>query len=522
MPDANPPVPPLPEARTVGRKKTRLSAVWVIPIVAAVAGAWVTVARILGEGPKITIIFRSAEGLEAGKTKIKYSGVVIGTVTQIRLADDHEHVIATAQMEPSSEAFLVEDTKFWVVRPRISGANVTGLSTLISGAYVGVDIGKSKKSERRFTALTDEPVVTGDVPGRFFRLKTPTLGSLDTGTPIYFRHLQVGQVASYALDPDGNALTVKIFVKAPYDQYVSPNTRFWHASGIDVSLGAQGITVQTQSVLSILVGGIAFETPVAGPVLPPAAPDAEFTLFRDRAEAFKLPEHEPQTYAVVFDESVRGLAPGAPVEFRGITVGEVTSVEAHVDPETFTFTVPVMIHLDPQRLGVVVADLPAGADRAAQRRELIDRLISRGVRAQIRSGNLLTGARYIAFDFFPDAPPAKLDWSQKPVRLPTIPGEVEQLEARLASILKKVDQLPFQAIGKDLRKALDELDRTLVSARATLDDAGKMVEPSSALSAELTGTLSEVSRAARALRALADLLEQHPESLIRGKEGEAK
>src|SRR5262245_32837318 len=262
MSESDRPLPRAPESRAVPRKRTKLSLVWLIPIVAAAAGAWVAVTRILGEGPKITIVFRSAEGLEAGKTKIEYNGVQVGTVTAIRLSDDHRSVILTAQMQPRTEDFLVEDTTFWVVRPRISGATVTGLGTLVSGAYIGMEIGSSEKGQRRFEGLEVPPVVTGEVPGRFFVLKTSDLGSLDTGTPLFFRRLKVGEVASYRLDEDGRSLSVKVFVNAPYDQYVNPNTRFWHASGIDVSLSASGLSVQTQSVVSILIGGIAFETPV--------------------------------------------------------------------------------------------------------------------------------------------------------------------------------------------------------------------------------------------------------------------
>ena len=214
MPDRDPPLPSVPQSRSVPKKRTRLSLVWFIPIVAAIVGAWVAVTRVLSEGPKITIVLHSAEGLEAGKTKIHYNGVDIGTVTAIRLSEDHQRVIITAQMAPKTQGFLVEDTKFWVVRPRISGANVTGLGTLISGAYIGVEIGSSKETKSDFVALETPPVITGEIPGRFFILKTPDLGSLDTGTPIYFRRLQVGQVASYDLDKDGKNLTVKVFVQS--------------------------------------------------------------------------------------------------------------------------------------------------------------------------------------------------------------------------------------------------------------------------------------------------------------------
>lgn len=522
MPDREPPIPRVPDARTVSRQRRRISPVWIVPLVAALVGAWVAATRILGQGPTIEIVFDTAEGLEAGKTKIHYNGVDVGTVETIRLSDDHQTVVTQAKMAPKTETFLVEDTQFWVVRPRISGANVTGLGTLISGSYIGMEIGKSKVAQRKFVALGTPPVVSGDVPGRFFDLKTPTLGSLDRGTPIYFRRLQVGEVASYVLDDDGEALSIKAFVNAPYDQYVNGNTRFWHASGIDLSLTASGLSVQTQSLLSILIGGIAFETPAADPVLPPADENTRFTLFTDRSEAFKLPPRDPQHFLLVFDQSMRGLEPGAPVEFRGIPVGEVVSMTAHIDARTFEFSAPVVIDLDALRLGVQLDDLPPGADLAVLRRKLLDNLIARGVRAQMRSGNLLTGAQYVSFDFFPDAPPATIDWSATPVRLPTIPGDLEAIEAKVTGIIKKLDQVPFKEIGQDLRKTIAELDRTLVSARKTIDSADGLIQPGSVLGAELGSTLDEVKRAARGLRVLADYLERHPEALIRGKTGDSK
>jgi paraquat-inducible protein B len=528
MPDSDIPLPHVPEARAVSKKRTRLSVVWIVPILAAIVGAWVAVTRILEEGPKVTITLKSADGLEAGKTKIQYNGVEVGTLMTVRLSDDHKSVITTVQMAPKTESFLVDDTRFWVVRPRISGANVTGLGTLISGAYVAMDIGQSRQRRSDFVALETPPVITGDVPGRFFLLKTSDLGSLDTGTPIFFRRLQVGQVASYELDKDGQSFTVKVFVKAPYDQYVTPETRFWHASGVDVSLSANGLSVQTESVLSLLIGGVAFETAV-GPTLTAAEANTVFTLFNNRTDAFKLPARSPQTYVLVFKQSVRGLSPGAPVEFRGIPVGEVAEISAQIDGKTFEFSAPVTIRLDPLRLGVKINELAPGADIDSMRRKLIDTLVAHGVRAQLQTGSLLTGALFVTFDSFPDAPPATVDWSQKPVELPTMPGELQAIEASAAGVIKKLDQIPYKAIGDDVRKALVDLDQTLVGARGalesgrgTLDNANKLIEPNSVLGAELGNTLQEVGRAARSVRLLADYLERHPEALIRGKTEEKK
>ncbi len=514
--------PYVPESRNVPRKRTRLSVVWIVPIVAAIAGVWVAVTRILAEGPKITIVFRSAEGLEAGKTKIHYNGVDVGTLTAIRLSDDHQRVIATAQMAPKTESFLVDDTKFWVVTPRIAGGTVSGLGTLLSGAYIGMEIGQAKEKRRDFVALAEPPVVTGDVPGRFFMLKTSTLGSLEYGTPIFFRRLQVGEVASYVLDDDGQGLTVKVFVKAPYDQYVTPNTRFWHASGIDLSLTASGLSVQTQSLVSILIGGLAFETPATGPVLPAAAADTVFTLYGDRKEAFQLPARDPQTFQLVFKQSVRGLTVGAPVEFHGIPIGHVVALDAQVDVKTFEFSVPVTVVVDATRFGVKVVELEPGADMATVRRKLLENFVAHGARAQLRSGSLLTGAMYVAIDFFPDASAVTMDWSRKPVEFPTVPGELEGIEAGITKIVKKLDTVPIQAIGDDLKKAIVHLDETLVSARGTFDNVTRLVAPDSTLDTELNTTLQELSRAARGLRVLADYLERHPEALVRGKTGEAK
>jgi paraquat-inducible protein B len=526
----------VPESRTVPRRHTRISVVWVIPILAVVIGAWVAITRIESEGPRIWLVFSSAEGLEAGKTKIQFRGVEVGTITNLRLSDDHRRVIAIAQMAPRTEHFLVDDTRFWVVRPRISGATVSGLGTLISGAYIGMEIGASSEPRREFTALDTPPVVTGDAPGRFFVLRTGDLGSLDRGTPVFFRRLQVGQVSSYALSQDGQSFDVKIFVKAPYDDFVTANTRFWQASGVDMQLSASGLSVQTQSLLSILIGGIAFTSPPGAPEQPPAGVNTTFTLFNSRAEAFEPPIHNPQNYEVIFNESVRGLTPGAPVEFRGIKVGEVSDIRAQVDARTFRFSVPVRITLDAQRLGVQLVQLTPGEDLGTIRRRLIDSLVAHGVRAQLRTGSLLTGAIYVAFDFFPGAAPATVDWSHNPPQLPTIPGQLEAVEASVAEIIKKVNQMPLQQIGNNLDKTLSDLDLTLVSARGTLDrangtldhasgtlnNASQIIGPNSAQLQQVDSTLQEVSRAARSLRVLADYLERHPEALLRGKKEESK
>ena len=510
MPDNEKTFSQVPESKIVPGKKTRLSLVWVIPIVAAVIGVWVAVTKIMSEGPKITIVFQSAEGLEAGKTKIQYNGLDVGTLTAIRLSDDHKHVVATAQMKPKTDDFLVKDTEFWVVRPRISGLNVTGLGTLISGNYIGVQLGRSKESARDFVALDNPPLVASDTPGRFFMLKTPELGSLGEGTPIYFRELQAGQVVSCELDKSADFLNVKIFVQAPYDQYVTPDTRFWQASGINVSLTAAGLHVQTESFMSILAGGIAFETPEDDSPLPPAEADAKFTLFSDRTEAFRPLARDPHTYLLVFKESVCGLSVGAPVEINGIPIGEVTDIRAQFDAKTSEFTVPVTISVDPERYGVKFMNFPEGGDAGANHERVMDTLVTRGLHAQLKTASLISGSLLVDIDFSPDSPAPPLDWSQNPVQLPTMPGKIAAVEDSVADLLKNLNKTVTSARG------------TLTNADKLLGSANQLIAPDSLLNAELNSMLQEGGGAARSLRVLADYLERHPEALIRGKTGEAK
>lgn len=531
----------LPTARVDTPRRFRIPLVWVIPLVAALIGVFLALHTWYQQGPDITIRFKTGEGLEAGKTRIKYKDVDVGQIDSVTLAEDGSYVIAGARLARSADHLLVDDTRFWMVSARVSGSAVSGLGTLLSGTYVGLDAGKSAEARREFTALDDAPVVSFDVPGRYFTLHAETLGSIGIGTPVYFRRMQAGQVTGYRLGEHGKRIEVRVFIKAPYDRFVTDDTRFWNAGGVDVKLGADGVQVNTESLTSILAGGLAFLTPADSPD-EPAAAERSFRLFATREEAIRRQVDERQHYVLRFTESVRGLSVGAPVDFRGITIGEVIAIQPQLSPASAEISMQVEVSLQPGRLRTPgsKSHLPAGAtSEDAAFRAFVDQLVAKGLRAQLRNGNLVTGQLYVALDFFPGAGAARPDWAASPPRLPTQRGSLDELQTTLMRIVGKLDKLPIEEIGTDTRKLLASLQRsvdeteallkridnltdgevrsTIVEARSAIADTRKLIASDAPLQQDLRASLQELGRAAQALRHLADTLDRHPEALLRGK-----
>lgn len=522
----------------VHRRRLGASLIWLVPILAALVGLSLVVNSWLQAGPSISITFNSAEGLDPGKTPVKYKNVVIGKVTRISLSPDRSKVRVRVALDKSAEDFAMADTRFWVVRPRIGLGGVSGVDTLLSGAFIGADVGTSKEERDHFTGLEQPPAVTYGAPGRRFTLHADDLGSLDIGSPVYFRRIQVGRVSSYALDKDGKGVTFQIFVDGPYDQFVTKSSRFWNASGLDVSLGANGLKVNTQSLAAVLAGGVAFQDP-PGPHDASAAPEgSSYRLFDDKTTAMAPPDGPPQYIRMRFDQSLRGLAVDAPVEFLGINIGRVVSINMDYDAKRERFPVTVGAVIYPQRLGRAYDKLAAQAQANGEGGNLapmIGKLVAHGLRAQARTGNLLTGQLYIAMDFLPKAPKVDFDASAKPLEIPTAPGSFDKLQEQLAEIVDKIHKIPFDSIGVHLDNALANLDKTLrqvngevlpefkgtlKDARKTLGTTSNALSPDSPLQQNLQGTLQELQRMARSLRVFSDYLGTHPEALIRGRKAD--
>ena len=541
------------------RKRRGISIVWLIPLVAAVVAGWLAYTTISEQGPTITISFKTAEGLESGKTKIKYKNVDVGLVEGIEIKKDLSGIIVTATLDKSAKPHLNDGTRFWVVRPRLGVGGVSGLGTLVSGAYIEVDPGQGIV-RRNFVGLEVPPVITSDVPGTEFILKDDRLGSLGAGSPIHFRGIEVGQILGYELDEASDGITFRAFVHAPHDQLVRDSSRFWNASGIEVNVGAEGFQVKTESLQTLLSGGVVFSTPLGALRQAPSAPGTIFTLFDSEESVEEAAIAERVPLLLKFDGSVRGLNAGAPVELSGLRIGTVKDVRLEYDRDTRAFRVPVVITIEPARVTVL-------GTRKAAPYEGLDELVDRGLRAQLKSGNLLTGQLLVALDFFPDSPPAKVNYGDVYPELPTIPSDFEQITRSVNDILEMVASLKLEELVGDMRATiqsarsliaspelkdsvaslnesldslqslLEKVDRqvnplvaslreTSDAAKTTLDEAkvtlaatGSLIGENSEVRYDLAQLLQELTEAARSIRVLADYLEQNPNALLSGKGG---
>jgi paraquat-inducible protein B len=553
---AAPDAPPsYPEVAIVRGNRMRLSLAWIVPIAALVVGAVLIARTLMQAGPEITIAFRSAEGLEAGRTEVRYKEVIVGKVGKVGLSPDRERVLVTVKLDKSAASLAVDDTRFWVVRPRVGLAGVSGLGTLFSGSYIGVDAGVAEEERLHFTGLEAPPLVLRGEPGRTFVLAAQNLGSLDVGSPVYYRRTRVGRVVGYTLDAEKDALAVQVLIEPPNERLVTTDSRFWNASGVDLSLNASGFTLDTESLASILVGGVAFANPGDAPAAPPAADGQRFELFATRKAALAPPDGPPLRVRMVFEQAQRGLVAGAPIDMLGVDIGNVRSVALSQVPKTGNFLVEVFADIYPLRLGSVRRQFvtPAGSTERADAL-FLKRGVDHGLRAQVRTGNLLTGQLYVALDFMPKSPKATLDARANPPTIPTVRGTLSDLQPQLAEIVARLGKVKFDEIGSELQgtlrsasaagnglqetlasanaairqltpeaqRALADVQKTLTSAQDTLAVLDRNVlQGDAAVQRNVNQALVEMQRAARALRVLADYLQLHPESLLRGKPADA-
>jgi paraquat-inducible protein B len=533
------------------------SLVWLIPIITAVIGAWLIFHTLAEKGPLVTVTFRTAEGIEIGKTRVKYKSLDIGIVEGVQFSPDFSRVEVRARLSKDAGHFLRRDTRFWVVKPTLGVRGISGLSTLISGAYIEIEPGQGAP-QTLFVGLEVPPVINADEAGRRITLLAKRLGSIDRGSLLHYQGIVAGEVLGHEMANDYRNVLVHAFVKAPFDRLVRSNTRFWSASGLELSAGPDGVRVRTESLQALLFGGIAFDTPEGHDVGTEEIDGLVFTLYDDHRSIREQAYTSKVRFVLFFDDSVRGLVVGAPVEFKGIKIGSVVDVKLEYDEKSASFRIPVTVEVEPERV------LERGESMKKSPRDAFQVLVKRGLRARLATGNLLTGQLYVDLDMHPGSPLklASMRGGGGDPELPTVPANLEQMTVTLKGILEKLERVDFEAIGKDLHGTLRganaiansrdlqasladlsaslasakgllakvdaraepltaNLDQTLVAAREALEKAkstmsvvDSVLSPDAPLGEGAGRLTHELAEAARALRSLVDMLERNPQSLL--------
>jgi paraquat-inducible protein B len=508
---------------TVDRQRS-FNPIWFVPIVAVAIGAWMVVYTIQSEGPEITIVLSTAEGIEEGKTKIKLRDVDIGMVDSVELGEDRKSVIVIASLEKTATDLLREDTQFWVVRPRIGKGGVSGLGTLLSGGYIQLEPGEGAEGRRDFVGLEDPPVTPAGTPGIKITLTAEKAGSVSAGDPVLFKGYRVGRVETEVFDTDSKLMKYGIFIEAPYDELLTTTHRFWDVSGISVSAGADGVKVDSVALETLLIGGVEVGRPTGIEMGGPVEVGEVFKLYDNFASVNERPYRHSIEYVVRFPQSVRGLLPGAPVEYRGLPLGQVERImlsELTRGMAASGQPIPVLIRLEPGRFKL--PDSPEGVERI---KSTIDGAVKHGMRASLSTGNLLTGGLYVSMDYFPDAEPAEQETYAGRTTIPTIPSGLEGIERKLTMFLDKLNHLPLEdtvAEASNMLASIDRLvasegvqsipgslDKTLTELQATLTS----MSADSELQARLLPTITELERTLGSLRKVLDTLDEQPNALI--------
>ncbi|MEN8175896.1 MAG: MlaD family protein, partial [Pseudomonadota bacterium] len=410
-----------------------ISLVWLVPLLAVVIAVGVTFNHFNKLGPLVTITFQSAEGLEAGSTPIRFRSVQVGRVENIRLDEDLDQVVVEARMVKDAAGYLNENARFWVVRPRVGLSGISGLSTLLSGSYIEVSgVAGGGVPRRHFTGLENPPLTPEGAPGMRLRLSAQQAGSMTAGSPVFYRRVVVGRVESRRLSNDGDNVELDIFIDAPYHVLVNSNTRFWDASGFDITLDTEGVTLRSETMEAVITGGVAFSNPPRLQAGSPVTGEAVFTLYESREEAARAPAGglaDRLGLVLYFDESLHGLNVGAPVEFRGVEIGYVADISIEYSGDTREVKVPVLIFIEPHRIRGL-----SGAENAD---EALPTAVEHGLRARLQTGSLITGQLFVELVNLDDAAPASLEQSGQYAIFPTVPSPFAEISGSASVILTK-------------------------------------------------------------------------------------
>ncbi len=530
------------------RRAQRWNIVWVVPLVALLLGGWMLFRHFTSAGPIAHVSFETAEQISAAKTEVRCRSVKVGMVRSVALSDDLKSVMVDIEIDSNAQHLLRKGTRFWVVKVRFSGASVTGISTVLEGAYIELDPGPDNaEPESNFVGL-ETPLATNlSVPGRRVILTADEAGLLSSGSPVYFRGFEVGRIEGRTLSVDGMRVSYNAFIQQEYAPLVTENTRFWNTSGIDISAGADGFKVRTPSLQAMVSGGVAFGVPDGDIPGKPAADNTSFVLHRDEDDAKNVNFNPTLKLLLLFDQSVRGLSKRAAVEFRGIIIGRVSDISFDLNKSPGDPRIPVLIEIDPCLMCPSTDQKPD----AAMGEEFVKAAVAKGMRAALKTSNLITGALYVDLDYYVDADPAQIGKLGDHITVPTVSSGFAQLEAKITAFIDKyqavdvdgtVNQIKAAAkeaesLLAESRTAIDDIKATVAAARRTMEDPEfknlpadlrkavasldkslESVGPEGAIQGDLLRTLDELRASLRAIKGVSDTVNEHPNSLLFGRD----
>lgn len=517
---------PAPEAKL---RRPHFQLVWLVPIMAAVIAGYLGYRTLMQRGPLLTLTFDSAQGLQAGQTLLKYKAVTLGVVESIDLAPTNGHVIVKVRMNNVGRRLLTSHARFWVVRPRLAFSDLSAFETIVSGAYITMDPGKpGGYYETKFVGLEQPPGVRSDEPGSTYTLTAYKLGSISTGSPIFYRDITVGEVLGYDIGDGLGPIKISIFIRAPFDNLVRPDSRFWNSSGVSLGIKGGVLQLQLQSMQALVAGGITFGLPDEARHEAPSPDHSSFHLYQSQQQA-EAAEYKNQIQIVSYaTSSVSGLTPGAPVTVLGIEVGDVTDVHLEIDPKTTKMRVKISMQLQPERIFKTIP-----AQDMQQAASMFQGFVNKGLRVEIDTANYVTGQKEISLVMVPGAPPAKVSLQDGVIMLPFQADTLGSTLRNVADITAKMDKIPFQQIGENLntllkatsstvggpqtRNLLMQLATTLKTANSTLQNLNQGFGQDSDTQRNLRQILSQMDSTLQSLRALTIYLNQHPQALIFGR-----
>lgn len=507
----------LPEADIA--KKSRFSLIWLIPLLAALIGSWLAFKFYTEQGTMVIINFEQASGIEARKTPVKYKDVEVGMVRKVSLSPDLKTVRVQVEIYPDMESNLGPDTLFWTVTPRITLRGVSGLETLLSGVNIGMEPGSAGNAKYEYAGLNQQPNINNQSAGQSVVLNADRLGSLDIGSPIYYRQIQVGEVMGYSLNSDNQKVDIDAFIFAPYHEKIRTNSKFWNASGFELDISTLGVTARLESLTSLLIGGIAFETNFKEVGYPLTGKSA-FKLYDGFKRAHQDTAIENKLmYTLYFDDTLHGLVKGADVKLQGIKMGQVENISLSQNHSSGTIRSQVKIALYVDRLSSSGSRLEA--------EKLLQALVEQGIRAQLTTISIVTGAQYIAMvrdssqlnfqtlgrldggsdvifpniaaktsliNFDPSTVTKELNTAIRSANSLLSSGDVKNALKSLASTMNSIDmitaELSRQGVSGEVMELLKEANKTASGLTLALADARGMMQNAGRAATSLSGSVN--------------------------------